>query len=411
MENSSNNTLILSNILDCHPNLVVFALDKNFNYIYFNKPHFFIMKNIWGVDIKLNHCMMDYINSEQDRKKAFYNFHRALSGEYFTLIEEYGDEDLERTFYKDSYYPLKDDDGTIYGLTVIVEDVTVNQTDKNEIRAIVSKLEEQIDTRSIELEKINNDLQIENQRRIESEKELFNVKNQIEKSLAKEMELNKLKTKFISIVSHEFRTPLTIIQSATFLLEKSYERRDDEKFFKNLDKISKSIDTMTGLMENVLNIGKLEHGEVKASKKVFDIAKEIKDLVKTNKVYNRVIKLNLPKESIFVDSDKILCIQIVNNLLSNAVKYSHNTPEIKLKLKANGYQCKITVKDKGIGIDKVNVSNLTEAFKREDSISSLVQGTGLGLSIVKHNLALLDGSMEIESELGKGTKVTVIIPR
>jgi signal transduction histidine kinase len=225
------------------------------------------------------------------------------------------------------------------------------------------------------------------------------------------MELNKLKTKFISMVSHEFRTPLTIIQSAAFLLEKSFERNDEDKFFKNLDKISKSIDTMTELMENVLNIGKLEHGEIKASKKVFDIRQEVKNLVYNHKAYSKVVKMRLPDGNVFVDSDRILCTQIINNLLSNAIKYSVGKPKIKLKMMADGYNCVITVKDKGIGIAKENINNLTEAFKREDKISSLIQGTGLGLSIIKHNLDLLGGTMNIDSELDVGTIVTITIPR
>jgi signal transduction histidine kinase len=411
MDDKMNNTNVLSHILDCHSSLVVFSLDKNYRYTYFNKLHRIIMKNIWGVEIELNHSILDYVKIESDKKKAKRNFDRALAGESFTLIEQYGEEHFEREYFKDTYYPLIDENNTIFGVSVTVEDVTLSQSNKEKVGRIIEQLEEQVDKRTLELERINTDLLEENAKRIESQKELNVVKAQIEKALANEMELNKLKTKFISMVSHEFRTPLTIIQSATFLLEKSYERSDEEKFYKNLDKISKSIDTMTDLMENVLNIGKLEHGEIKASKKVFDIRKEIKSLVETNKTYSKAVKIDLPDGNVFVDSDKVLCTQIVNNLLSNAIKYSGETPKIKLKMEADGYNCIISVKDKGIGIAKENISNLTEAFKREDKISSLVQGTGLGLSIIKHNLDLLGGTMNIESEIDKGTKVTITIPR
>ncbi|PKL78234.1 MAG: hypothetical protein CVV25_12360, partial [Ignavibacteriae bacterium HGW-Ignavibacteriae-4] len=382
MEEIMKNTTVFTHILDCHPNLVVFALDNNYNYISFNQLHSNIMKNIWGVEIELNHSMLDYIKIDSDKEKARKNFDRALAGESFSTIEQYGEKNLERAFFKDTYYPLKDKNKQIYGLGVMVEDVTLSHSNKEELSLIIKHLEEQVDKRTQELEKINSDLQEENTKRIESQKELNIVKSQIEKALANEMELNKLKTKFIAMVSHEFRTPLTIIQSATFLLEKSYERSDEEKFFKNLDKISNSIDTMTALMENVLNIGKLEHGEIKVSKKVFDIRNEVKNLVETNKAYSKVVKLRLPEGNVFVDSDKVLCKQIVNNLLSNAIKYSNEKPKIKLSMAADGYNCTITVRDKGIGIAKENINNLTEAFKREDKISSLVQGTGLGLSII-----------------------------
>lgn len=411
MADKLNNTNVLTQILDCHSSLVVFSLDKNYRYTFYNRLHRIIMKNIWGVEIELNKSILDYIHIESDREKAKRNFDRALAGESFTLVEQYGEEHLEREYFKDTYYPLIDNDNNILGLAVIVEDVTLSHSNKEKVSQVIKQLEEQVDKRTLELERINTDLQEENYKRIESQKELNLVKAQIEKALANEMELNKLKTKFISMVSHEFRTPLTIIQSATFLLEKSYERSDEEKFYKNLDKISKSIDTMTDLMENVLNIGKLEHGEIKASKKVFDIRNEVKNLVESNKIYNKIVKIDLPAENVFVDSDKVLCTQIVNNLLSNAIKYSGEKPKIKLKMIADGYNCIISVKDNGIGIAKENISNLTEAFKREDKISSLVQGTGLGLSIIKHNLDLLGGEMNIESELEEGTKVTITIPR
>jgi signal transduction histidine kinase len=411
MEENMNNTNVLSHILDCNPNLVILALDKNYNYIAFNKLHSQIMKNLWGVDIELNKSILGYIGIDTDREKGKKNCDRALAGETFTSIEEYGEISLERTFFKDTYFPLKDENGIIYGLGLIVEDITISHTNKEEVSRIITQLEDQVDIRTQELERINSDLQEENTKRIESEKELNLVKIQIEKALANEMELNKLKTKFISMVSHEFRTPLTIIQSAAFLLEKSFERNDEDKFFKNLDKISKSIDTMTELMENVLNIGKLEHGEIKASKKVFDIRQEVKNLVYNHKAYSKVVKMRLPDGNVFVDSDRILCTQIINNLLSNAIKYSVGKPKIKLKMMADGYNCVITVKDKGIGIAKENINNLTEAFKREDKISSLIQGTGLGLSIIKHNLDLLGGTMNIDSELDVGTIVTITIPR
>lgn len=411
MADIMNNTTVLSNILDCHPNLVVFTLDVNYKYLYYNHHHSMIMKNIWGVDIELNKSIIDYIHSDADTMKAKRNFDRALAGEHFTIVEQYGEEQFEREYFKDTYYPLKDADNNIYAVSITVENVTLSLSNKESLSRAIKQLEEQVDKRTQELEKINSDLQEENSKRVESQKELNLVKTQIEKALANEMELNKLKTKFIAMVSHEFRTPLTIIQSATFLLEKSYERNDEEKFFKNLDKISKSIDTMTALMENVLNIGKLEHGEIKASKKVFDIRLEVKNLVDNHKAYSKVVKMDLPEGNVFVDSDKVLCTQIVNNLLSNAIKYSKEKPKIKLKMTADGYNCIITVKDKGIGIANENIDNLTEAFKREDKISSLVQGTGLGLSIIKHNLDLLGGTMLIESELEVGTKVTITIPR
>lgn len=411
MINIIHNSNAALDIIDFHPNLVMFTLNKHYQYIAFNDKHANIMKNIWGKDIELDKCMLDYVTNPFDIIKAKANFDRALSGSTFTLLEQYGEEELNRLYFRDTYYPLYNAEKEIYGLCVVVEDVTISQTKKEEVSRIISELEDKIKWRSQELEQMNMELLLENQRRLNSENELKVVKKQVEKALANEMELNKLKNKFISMVSHEFRTPLTIIQTASFLLEKSFERKDEEKFHKNLYKVSKSIDTMTDLMESVLNIGKLEHGEIKVSYSVFNIKSELKDIVNANKKFHKCVKLKLPEGVVIVESDKILLTQIINNLLSNAIKYSEPYPKIKLKLKADVDKCTIIVTDNGIGIAKENIGNITDPFKREDKISSLIQGTGLGLSIVKYNLELINGSMTIESEIDIGTTVTIIIPR
>lgn len=406
-----NNTTLLRDILDYNPNLIIFVVDLDYKYISFNKRHKQIMRKIWDVEIELNKSIFDYIKVDSSKEVAKKNFDKALEGNSITLIENYGVEKINRPYFKSTYYPLLNERKEVYGICVIAEDFTQSQEKNNETVQTISELEEQVRIRTKDLELTNENLIEENQRRIITERELQSVKLKIEKSLINEMELNKLKTKFISMVSHEFRTPLTIIQTAAFLLEKSFERHDLEKFYKNLEKINKSIDSMTELMENVLNVGKLEHGEIKASKKVFDIKNEIESLVKSNNRFSKYVKLKLPKEPVFLDSDRILCNQVVSNLLTNAIKYSGDTPKIKLYMTADGYKCNITVKDNGIGIAEDSISTITEAFKREDKISSLIQGTGLGLSIVKHNLDLLGGTLNIESEVDLGTTVTVTIPR
>lgn len=411
MISSISNTIHIENILDQHPSWVVFALDKEYRYILYNKLHSETIKNIWGSDISLNQCMLDIITSDADKTKARKNFDKCLSGEIFSLIEDYGDTKLERKHYKDTYFPLRDSENQIYGLCVIVEDITKAENSRDRVEDVIRKLENQINERTLELEQINSNLVEENAKRLQSEQELSNIKNQIEKALANEMELNKLKTQFISMVSHEFRTPLTIIQAATFLLEKSFERNDREKFDKNIEKVYKSVETMTSLMESVLNIGKLEQGKIKPTNKVFNIKEEVEQIITSNKNYVRIVKASLPNEAVYIDSDKTLCTQIVNNLLSNATKYSSPNPNIKLAMIADNRNVEITIEDNGIGMEQNSIEEMLEPFKRDDKISGLIQGTGLGLSIIKHNLELLNGTMAIESEVNVGTKVKITIPR
>ena len=115
---------LLDRILNSSQNLVVFSLDEKYHYTYFNKNHAHVMSLIWGKQIELGVCMMDYISSPSDEKKAKVNFDRALGGEEFSLVEEYGDEDLTRQYYENHYYPLKDDQDAVTGITIIVKDIS-----------------------------------------------------------------------------------------------------------------------------------------------------------------------------------------------------------------------------------------------------------------------------------------------
>lgn len=403
------NSVNLSDIFANCPNLVLCVLDAEYKYLAFNKKHQHLIKFAYKIDIDLNSSFFASLQNEEEKSNFKSALDKAFSGESFKQLTKYNTNG-SIICYEHTYFPMKDKDSNVFAICIMGEEVKQKESDEKNTEKI-SELEEQVRIRTLDLEKANESLIEENEKRILTEKELNAVKSKIEESLVNEMELNKLKTKFISMVSHEFRTPLTIIQTAAFLLEKSYERQDEDKFRKNLEKINFSVDSMTQLMENILNFGKLGQGEIRASKQIFDINKEIVGLVNKNTIYNECVTLKLPDDPVYIDSDRILCNQIINNLLSNAVKYSAPKPEIKLYMTSDGYKCNISVVDNGIGIAKENIDSVLEAFKREDKISGIIQGTGLGLSIVKHNLDLLEGTIKIDSELEVGTTVTITIPR
>lgn len=115
---------LLKSIMESPKDVVIFALDRQYRYIYFNENHRQTMKSIWGVDIAIEKNMLDYIKNPEDCLKAKNNFDRALSGESFTLVEEYGDETLDRRFYEDIYNPITDENGDVIGLTLFLTDVT-----------------------------------------------------------------------------------------------------------------------------------------------------------------------------------------------------------------------------------------------------------------------------------------------
>ncbi len=115
---------LLQGVIDSPRDVVVFAIDREYRYLAFNKNHQLTMEHIWGAHIEVGSNMLDYINDPGDREKAKMNFDRALAGEEFTLIEKYGDSSLDRRWYANKYSPLKDDKGNIIGLTLILTDIT-----------------------------------------------------------------------------------------------------------------------------------------------------------------------------------------------------------------------------------------------------------------------------------------------
>ena len=132
----------LKGVIESPKGVVIFALDPEYRYIAFNQSHYQTMKQIWGVEIVLGVSMLDYIRDPDDRMKARINFDRALSGESFTLEEQYGDTELERRYYEDIYSPIIDTDGEIIGLTLFLTDITERKKIEGERNRLISELQE-----------------------------------------------------------------------------------------------------------------------------------------------------------------------------------------------------------------------------------------------------------------------------
>lgn len=133
---------ILKSMIDSHKNVVIFALDCDYQYLAFNQNHQHTMKQIWGVDIALGSSMLSYIKNPDDRMKAKNNFDRALQGESFIIEEEYGDSLLERRYYEDIYNPIVDEDGKTLGLTLLLTDITKRKNAEAERDKLITELQE-----------------------------------------------------------------------------------------------------------------------------------------------------------------------------------------------------------------------------------------------------------------------------
>lgn len=234
----------------------------------------------------------------------------------------------------------------------------------------------------------------------------------LEISLKKEKELAEMKSKFVSIASHEFRTPLASISVSADALRNYYRTMPDVDIQKKLLKIGEQVNHMTSLLEDVLTLGKSEVGTIKVNHAEIDlkefIAGLIEEVLASLKV-KRDIQYSYTATHRLVEVDQKLMRNVVINLLTNALKFSPDHEAVSMIVTGDIETLIIEVKDKGIGIKGEELSSVFEAFQRGTNVS-VIEGTGLGLSILKKAVELMKGSIQVESKLKEGSCFTVKIP-
>lgn len=237
-------------------------------------------------------------------------------------------------------------------------------------------------------------------------------KDEITKALSKEKELSDLKSRFVSMASHEFRTPLSTILSSASLVAKYTGGEEQEKRDRHIQRIKASVANLTGLLDEFLSIGKIEDGKIIANNIPFNI-KDLVTAVCTDmetlaKNAQQVSYTHTGEESIF--SDPSLLRNVLINLLSNAIKFTNENGQIWVNSDVSATEIRISVRDNGIGIAAGDQEHLFERFFRGANATN-IQGTGLGLHIVFKYIELLDGRIEFESELEKGTAFMITLSR
>jgi len=239
-----------------------------------------------------------------------------------------------------------------------------------------------------------------------------NLENNLIKALEREKELNVLKSQFVTMASHKFRTPLSTILSSVFLLE-NYTDADYElektAFF---DKIKRSVHNLTALLNDYLSLGKLEEGKLRVTYTETDIKAFFDEFLQEIGSIKKVKqKIRFTHEGIdcTVMTDKFLLKNILTNLVSNAIEYSPHDAEIELAAELKKDTLKIRVTDQGIGIPENEQHQIFKRFYRGQNANN-IEGTGLGLNIAKKYIRLLKGTIEFTSQLNKGTTFIAIIP-
>jgi len=238
------------------------------------------------------------------------------------------------------------------------------------------------------------------------------AEDETRKALEKEREFNDLKTKFVSIASHEFRTPLSTILSSVSLVQQYKERGDFDKIDKHTSRVKSSVEHLTAILNDFLSLGKLEEGKVEVVKDTINLTVLFQDIIEeinASLKEGQSIKFINKSELESITSDARVLRNILFNLLSNASKYSEANKNIDLTVTSDRNILTMTVKDYGIGIPEEDHKHLFQRFFRAGNVSN-IQGTGLGLNIVKRYVELLDGNIIFTSKCEKGSAFTVSIP-
>lgn len=306
-----------------------------------------------------------------------------------------------------SHYRKKED--------IFVIAFVVDITQRKEIENNMLKQKAELEKITEKIRQLNAELEIKVEERTlilkEALQKLEQSQQELSEALDKEKQLNEIKSRFVSMASHEFRTPLTTVLSSASLLSKYTSAEDQEKREKHIARIKNSVNNLNDILEDFLSLGKLNEGKIDKKTEEVDIeqmAQDIAEEMKTQLKKDQRVYLE------FVDNcraitDRKLLRNVLINLLSNAIKFSDEGKPIRVRGGAENNKIVIDVIDEGIGISEEDQQLLFSSFFRGANAFN-IQGTGLGLHIVKRYVDLLGGEVKVQSELNKGTTITFSIP-
>jgi PAS domain S-box-containing protein len=283
---------------------------------------------------------------------------------------------------------------------------------EEQLLVYAAELEKKVQVRTEALNLLVEDLEKANQFLQEQIAERKKAEDETKKALDRERELNELKTKFVSIASHEFRTPLSTVMSSASLVSQYNERGLHDKIDKHIQRIKSSVNHLTAILNDFLSLGKLEEGRIEVVKElvnVHDFFQEIEEEMRPLLKEGQRINLSCSLAQKTIPIDKRVFRNILFNLISNASKYSAQGKTIHITCTELNGNLVVEIHDEGIGIPENELKHLFERFFRASNVSN-IQGTGLGLNIVKRYVDLLNGTVTFTSQEGKGSTFTVTLP-
>lgn len=276
-------------------------------------------------------------------------------------------------------------------------DITLRKQAENRLKNYSAELENQVKNRTLILEEAIRELEI--------------TKQELNQALDKEKELGELKSRFVSMASHEFRTPLATIMTSLSLISKYGGQNDKANQNKHITKIKTSVNALTDILNDLLSVSRLEEGKVTAVHEPFNIKDFITEIISElrNITDNRQQVTHIHKGDEQTIGDKKILKHILLNLITNAIKFSPNEKPVEVESFIKDGQIMINITDHGIGIPEEDQKHLFERFFRAHNATN-IQGTGLGLNIVARYLDLLQGTIEFKSKVSEGTAFYIQIP-
>lgn len=378
-----------------HTPAAVAMFDRDMRYIAVSRR--------WLQDYQLNdHAIIGKSHYEifpeiPERWKEIYA--RGLSGEELRCMEDpFPRIDGRIDWVQWELCPWYTTKSEIGGIILFTEVITQQKLAREQLERHASELEAMVEEKTRSLQKMVTDLE--------------KTKRDLGQSLEKEKELGLLKSNFVSIASHEFRTPLSAIQLSATLIDKYTLTHSDELITKHVRKIKNATANLTNILNDFLSLEKLETGKVNVNLAEFDlvalaeeITREMQFIAKQNQ---HIIYQHTGAERM-VYLDQSLLRTIIVNLISNAIKYSGEDTFIEIGTRLVDEELVLMVNDNGIGIPETDQKHLFEAFFRANNTGT-IPGTGLGLNIVERYTRKMNGKIKFKSSAEKGTSFTIIFP-
>lgn len=333
-----------------------------------------------------------------------------------TVVHTHFTDNNKVEYHEVNAFPIFDENGNLIQVIESSYNITERVLAHEKIKNLNIELEQKVKERTNELNEVLSKLQQQHDalQNFSQNLELSNIT--LEKSLEKEKEIGLLKSQFVSMISHEYRTPLTIILTSSELIERYVNSNELDKMPKLINRIQVSVSDMEKMLEDILLLGKTDKGLIKLKNQEVDIISIIEELTNTFNVYvskDREIILNnqMNNKNSIITTDIHFLKQIIQNIILNAHKYSPIEKPIILDIRSDSKSSiLLDITDFGKGINDKEIGKIFDPFYRDQQYVGSIRGHGLGLSIVKKLADALNIQIRVSSELEKGSKFSLYIP-